>query len=197
MHPCVFQVLLDTSESEAADTSVLHDVLTSYCAALALTLYSLRKDVLRADVFEDEDFSIATSNIDLSLDGKLTLERVLALLEKTIKRLEATTELDADSDVNSKLCTALSLRLKHRQQWLLGISELSRQCAEGIDRAQKHVNRALSTLRSTSDDRIDLGDSFFNGDQLGVDQWIPRLLSATTPPRDVSLPTYDEVRRHR
>ena len=205
LQPLVLEVLLEKAEDKSLDSSASSTLLlvfTSYLAALALNVVLLRRDVLTADIFEEEDFSIATYNIDLSLNGKLTRARVCALLNAACARLQAKKHssgigcfepIHPNTEVDGKLCSVFALNLQHRLNWLISCVELAKQSTEGIDRARKHVNHTLSALRSITAEKINLGNDFFSGKCLGVDVRISRLLSTTTPPREISLLDIDRV----
>ncbi|KAF0682415.1 Aste57867_25461 [Aphanomyces stellatus] len=201
LHPCVTDALLLSPTPPALGPTKRDTLGCIFRAYLCLFLKSImiqRYAVLRADIYEEEDFSPLAS--DVPMGDSITDETLLQWLDAADKRLDALLRqsskgkkkasvdpLHATPAIATDLATLLHARLQYRRQMYLGWTSLGSAEAPDLEAAAKAFEQTLVVLDGIATEQLEASAACFQGSYLGFDNHMSRLLASTMPPRETKL----------
>ncbi|CAK4080744.1 unnamed protein product [Aphanomyces euteiches] len=200
-HPCVTEALLSAPPTSLGTTKsdTLGIVFRAYLCLALKSIMIQRFAILRADVYEEEDFAPLSS--DISLGDAVGEDKVITWLELADKRLDALTSksknkkkasssfeaLDSNPSIALDFATLFQSRLHYRRHFYSGLTHLGTAEAPDLEAAAKSFTAALDGLRAIDTEHLEVDAVCFSGKFLGFDNDMGRVLASTMPPRETQL----------
>ncbi|OQR90203.1 hypothetical protein ACHHYP_05710 [Achlya hypogyna] len=208
LHPVVYHTLLqlDTDEvSLAAGPSKEASLLCIFRAYLLLTIKACtvqRNAILRADIYEEEDFAPAGADTprgeaidDALVFGSLELAeaRLDALLAKKSKKKTSTVE-PLHPTLGRDFARLLSTRLQYKKNFYFCLASLGTAECPDLERATVFLEAALDDLTALATESLEVAAGCFAPEaHVGFDNHIGRVLASTAPPRAAKLEPFASV----
>ncbi|TMW55837.1 hypothetical protein Poli38472_008485 [Pythium oligandrum] len=208
-------------------------VMATFTLMILHTSSHVREVVVRADIYEEEDFSPGTG-FDLSIFEWWTRPATEMLLIHTIDRLEKllaeqrtaaasrgsskkaskkktgkaasgaqeNNEKPVDSlqglhtnvKISVSYCEAMLRRLRLRKVLYLVYNEMGlAETLCDLAHAREQFASAQELLKSFATEPLEFDPECLSGKPFGFDPALNRLISSSTPPREVALPTLDDA----
>ncbi|KAI9911610.1 hypothetical protein PsorP6_009327 [Peronosclerospora sorghi] len=216
---CDVREILTTHVGNSAKDSLLLVMCTMFLATFQ-TANIIRDAVLRADIYEEEDFSPG-NGMDIGSLALVSVEALDTMLQVTQERFEvllmqhkaASSKkaakkkhkkisgsgpgyefLDSNARAGALICEAFIRRIRLRRELLATYAGLG--LAGGVldlQRAREGFHRAFELVERMATERLELDPECYGGKPIGFDPSISRLLLSGSPPRDVNIPPIDET----
>lgn len=174
VHPRVFEEL--TKKKNRAQDEHYRMCLGAYCGGVIRTFALLRKIILYADIYEEEDFNPNCYQVDLA--SNLSDEEALEGLHRAIEVCE--------SNKDDPMMCQIRERLQYR---LLFFNTLLDMHTRGPSTTKERVEQMKQDWTETRARLFSLSLNY--GERLddipGIDPDIVRCLSSTSPPRSIHL----------
>lgn len=179
-------------------TTILENrYLEIFCKALIRTAATVRNVVVRADVYEEEDFVAQTFGFELE-QGPETEQLIKNInsIEEDLsakvrqskgKKVDNVTPLQSDPSKEADLCEALLARIRLRRGMLT--------LHQHFERVTKSFENAKKAITFTQTQTALIRKSFSLGIPVAevFEPLIIKRLGATSPPRHIDLPTLDQA----
>ena len=173
------------------NTSVLkEECLRVYCLAVLMSSELIRMIVMRADVYEEEDFNTSTLGFGVGLDVDEN-EIVNMLLDCETKLSDAYHDIKESEDENGtirKYTNAILKRIQFREAVLSALVHLERPVCRGFLYGEKKITHAAEIVKELISHCEDKSISCAKVSlALGFEAKVNNRLLAPNPPRTVDL----------
>ncbi|OQS00218.1 hypothetical protein THRCLA_06130, partial [Thraustotheca clavata] len=205
MHPIVSNAILELDVDQmtmAVGKSKEDSLLCIFRAYLLLTIKACsvqRNAIIRADIYEEEDFCHAGGEFEPIDDSlvfawlQLAEQRLDLLLQKKSKKKSLSVE-PLHPIHGHDFARLLSTRIQYKKCFYFALASLGTAESPDLERATMFLDTALTHLTSLSTESLEAASECFNPEAyIGFDNHIGRVLASTAPPRAAKLVPFSVV----
>ncbi|KDO26284.1 hypothetical protein SPRG_08359 [Saprolegnia parasitica CBS 223.65] len=209
LHPVVSSALLQLESDDvmtlAVGPSRDDSLLCVFRAYLLLTIKACtiqRNAILRADIYEEEDFAPASADVPRGdvIDDALVFaaleiaeQRLDALLAKKNKKKPSSIE-PLHPTLGLELAQLLSTRLQYKKHFYFALASLGTAECPDLERATHFLDIAMTHLGQLATESLEVPPACLQPETyVGFDNHIGRVLASTAPPRAAKLESFATV----